>query len=153
MAKMIVFDMDGTIADLYGVENWLSMLRAEDTTPYEIAEPLFDMEVLIILLEALKAYDWKIAVTTWGAMNGTKEYNARTMKVKKGWLDKFNFPYDEFHGVQYGTTKANCTRNKADFQILVDDNETIRKGWNLGKAIDPADLMKTLVDIIIKELG
>ena len=36
----INFDMDGTIADLYGVENWLDYLIAEDTTPYTEAEPL-----------------------------------------------------------------------------------------------------------------
>ena len=30
---MIWFDMDGTIANLYGVENWLPMLRAYDPTP------------------------------------------------------------------------------------------------------------------------
>ena len=38
----IYFDMDGTIADLYGVENWLNDLRTERTTPYEIATPLCD---------------------------------------------------------------------------------------------------------------
>lgn len=148
MTKMIVFDMDGTIADLYGVENWLPMLRAEDTTPYEIAEPLFNMTVLCGLLDALKMLGWKIAVTTWGAMNGSKEYNKRTMQAKKEWLNKLDFPYDEFHGVKYGTTKADCTRGKADFQILVDDNEKIRNGWTLGKAIDPIDLIETLLAII-----
>ena len=35
----INFDMDGTIADLYGVKNWLPYLEAEDTTPYAIAKP------------------------------------------------------------------------------------------------------------------
>ena len=34
MTKMIVFDMDGTIADLYGVEGWLEMLEAENAAPY-----------------------------------------------------------------------------------------------------------------------
>ena len=29
----IWFDMDGTIADLYGVEGWLEMLIAKDETP------------------------------------------------------------------------------------------------------------------------
>ena len=29
----INFDMDGTIADLYGVENWLEYLIAGDTFP------------------------------------------------------------------------------------------------------------------------
>ena len=37
MIKEIVFDMDGTIADLYGVENWLPKLRAYDPTPYQTA--------------------------------------------------------------------------------------------------------------------
>ena len=40
MEKKIWLDMDGTFVDLYGVENWLPMLRAEETTPYEIAKPL-----------------------------------------------------------------------------------------------------------------
>ena len=31
--KMICFDMDGTIADLYNVPNWLEMMRDENTAP------------------------------------------------------------------------------------------------------------------------
>ena len=38
MLKMICFDMDGTIADLYAVDNWLAKLRAEDETPYQEAK-------------------------------------------------------------------------------------------------------------------
>ena len=30
MNKMICFDMDGTIADLYSVDGWLDYLRAEN---------------------------------------------------------------------------------------------------------------------------
>lgn len=30
----VCFDMDGTIADFFGVEGWLEMLHNEDTTPY-----------------------------------------------------------------------------------------------------------------------
>ena len=36
----INFDLDGTIANLYDVPNWLDYLIAEDTTPYAIAKPL-----------------------------------------------------------------------------------------------------------------
>jgi hypothetical protein len=46
------------------------------------------------------------------------------------------FPADEIHIVKYGTTKANCTRHHGGFQILVDDNEKVRKGWTLGDTID-----------------
>ena len=151
MRKMIVFDMDGTIADLYGVENWLPMLRAEDDTPYRVAEPLFDMDLLIELLEIIKDMGWTIAVTSWLAMNGSKKYNNKVREAKKNWLKQYNFPLDEIHLVKYGTTKADCTRKKADYQILVDDNEEIRKGWTLGKAIQPEKLITTLIDIIIKE--
>ena len=134
--KMLVFDMDGTIANLYGVPNWLEYLHAEDTTPYTVASPLYDMPQLIHILHMLKKQGWKIAVTTWLAKNGSKEYNQATSKAKKNWLQKFNFPYDKIHCEKYGTTKANCTRNKADFQILIDDNEKVRKGWHLGTTID-----------------
>ena len=36
--RTIWFDMDGTIANLYGVENWLPKLRAHDASPYADAE-------------------------------------------------------------------------------------------------------------------
>ena len=41
----IWFDMDGTIADLYGVENWLEMLIVHDETPYAIAKPIVNLSV------------------------------------------------------------------------------------------------------------
>lgn len=134
--KTLVFDMDGTIADLYGVENWLEDLRAENPRPYEIAKPLYNMPVLNDIIRLLKIQGWRIVVTTWLAKGATKKYDALVREAKLAWLEKYNFPYDEIHLVKYGTTKANCTRKYKGFQILVDDNETIRKGWNLGKAID-----------------
>lgn len=134
--KTLVFDMDGTIADFYGVVNWLEYLLEEDTTPYEVALPLYDMTYLCSLLNILKNQGWRIAITTWLAKGGTKEYNDRTRKAKLEWLKKYNFPYDEIHLVKYGTTKANCTRKIGGFQILVDDNEKVRKGWNLGATIN-----------------
>lgn len=136
MTKMLVFDMDGTIADLYGVNGWLEDLHNKNTRPYEIASPLYDMNELAEVLNMLKKHGWRIAVTTWLAMDGTKEYNKRTAEAKKEWLARHNFPYDEIHCVKYGTTKANCTRHKADFQILVDDNKKVRDGWTLGTTVN-----------------
>ena len=49
MTKAIYFDMDGTIADLYGVPNWLDCLIAEKTKPYREAKPLVDMRNLLAL--------------------------------------------------------------------------------------------------------
>lgn len=147
--RTIVFDMDGTIANFYGVQNWLAYLQNEDTTPYEVAEPLYNMVKLNALLMALKNKGWNIVITTWLAKNGTKEYNDRTRKAKIEWLAKYNFPYDEIHLVKYGTTKANCTRKKGGYQILVDDNEIIRKGWRLGATINANyDIIKELEKLV-----
>lgn len=148
--KMLVFDMDGTIANLYGVSNWLTDLESEKTRPYEIAEPMYNMTELSEILNRLRNFGWLVCVTTWLAKNATKEYNKAVTKAKKAWLEKYNFPYDEIHCVKYGTTKANCTRKKANFQILIDDNEKIRKGWTLGDTIDATKnilpFLKNLLD-------
>jgi hypothetical protein len=134
--KVIVFDMDGTIADLYGVDGWLDNLRAENTRPYEIAKPMYDMEYIAYILTLLKGLGWRVAVTTWLAKGATKAYDDAVRKAKIDWLAKWGFPYDEIHLVKYGTTKANCTRKHGGFQILVDDNAKVRKGWTLGTTID-----------------
>lgn len=134
--KVIVFDMDGTIADLYGVNGWLDMLNAENPKPYEIAKPIYDMVELAEILNELKEIGYIIAITTWLAMGSTREYDRQVRLAKLAWLEKYNFPYDEIHLVKYGTTKANCTRNLGGYQILVDDNEKVRNGWNLGTTIN-----------------
>lgn len=136
MNKTLVFDMDGTIANLYGVENWLADLRQENPRPYIVAEPMYDMEVLATVLEMLKMNGWRIAVTSWLAKQSTKDYDAKVRLAKREWLERYHFPVDEIHLVKYGTTKANCTRKLGGFQVLVDDNAEVRKGWNLGAVID-----------------
>lgn len=152
MIKTLVFDMDGTIANLYGVENWLEMLRAEDPTPYIVAEPMYNMNTLKDILEILKLQGWTIAVTSWLSMNSTKEYDKMVRQAKREWLEKYNFPFDEIHLVAYGTTKANCTRKNGGYQILVDDNEKVRKGWNLGDTINANEnILEKLVELLLTE--
>ena len=149
MKKMIVFDMDGTIADLYGVKGWLDDLQAEKTRPYDEAEPMYNMEELVDLLNRLREIGWMIAVTTWLAKDATKEYNKAVTKAKKAWLARYNFPYDEIHCVKYGRTKADCTRHKADFQILIDDNKKVRDSWTLGTTVNAQfDIMNFLKALV-----
>ena len=149
MNKTLVFDMDGTIANFYGVDGWLNDLQNENTRPYDIAEPLYDMEILNAILDVLRLQGWKIAVTTWLAKGATKAYDDMVRKAKIEWLAKYGFQYDEIHLVKYGTTKANCTRKNGGYQILVDDNAQIRKGWTLG---DTIDANKNIIDELLKIL-
>ena len=153
MIKALVFDMDGTIADLYGVNNWLEDLRAENPRPYEVAKPIYDMYLLNTLISAFKANGWRIIVTTWLAMDSSDDYKRLVREAKLAWLDRYGFPYDEIHLVKYGTTKADCTRKLGGFQVLVDDNEKVRNGWNLGDTINANEnIIERLVDLLEREV-
>ena len=152
MNRTLVFDMDGTIANLYGVENWLADLRSYNARPYIVAEPMYDMETLKAVLEMLKAQGWRVVVTSWLSKESTREYDKMVRKAKREWLEKYEFPFDEIHLVAYGTTKANCTKKLGGFQILVDDNEIVRKGWNLGATINANEnIIEKLVELLVAE--
>ena len=55
MKKTIVFDMDETLANFYGVKTWLADLAQENTRPYEVAEPLYNMAELNAIITKLAA--------------------------------------------------------------------------------------------------
>ena len=81
--KSITFDMDGTLADFYGVENWIDYLHNEDTTPYEIAKPLFNFQVLARLLNRLQKQGYTINIVSWSSKGGTSDYLKEVEKAKK----------------------------------------------------------------------
>ena len=151
--KMICFDMDGTIADLYAVENWLPMLRAFDPTPYEIAEPMWNMAELANLLHQAQAIGIEIRIITWLSKDTNTEYDRAVREAKRNWLTAQGFPFDHFHGVQYGATKADSIRRylaENETAILFDDNAKVRSGWHMGEAIDPTEtnILEVLADIL-----
>lgn len=141
MAKMMVFDMDGTIADLYHVHDWLPRLRAEDATTYSDAAPMWDMEALNRVLLALSDQGWEIRVVSWLAPNASPEFRANIRRAKREWLARYNFPADKVHLVSYGTTKANSVRGSNPAPaVLIDDDKKVRNGWHIGETIDPAEI-------------
>lgn len=150
--KILVFDMDGTLADFYGVNGWLQYLEERNPTPYIVAKPLYDMVALASVLNILKIKGWKIVVTSWLAKDSTKEFDREVRQAKREWLKEHNFPFDEIHLVKYGTTKANCTRKLGGYQVLVDDNEQVRNGWNLGATINANEnILDKLIDLMVAE--
>ena len=149
MNKTLVFDLDGTIVDFYGVNGWLDDLQNENTRPYDMAKPLYNMEVLNAILDCLRLQGWRIVITTWLAKDATKDFDNAVRASKLQWLQKNNFKYDEIHMVRYGTTKANATRRLGGVQILVDDNEKIRNGWRLGDTIDAnKNILSELINLL-----
>ena len=143
MTNTIFFDMDGTIADLYGVEGWLDMLIASDTLPYEIAKPLVKLNSLARILNKLQKNGYKIGIISWLSKNGSKTYNKEVAEVKKEWLKKHlaSVNFDEIHIVEYGTPKQTFAKTKND--ILFDDEKKNRDNWT-GKAFDVDNIIEIL---------
>lgn len=145
---IINFDMDGTLVNLYGVENWLSMLQNEDTTPYEVARPLVDFRVLARLLNKLVAQGATINIISWTSKSGSPAYNAAVAKVKRDYL-KRHLPSVNFSNifiVPYGTPKYTLAKG-----ILFDDEDRNRSDWrkhNGTYSFDETDIINTLKALV-----
>ena len=143
MKKEIWFDMDGTIADLYGVEGWLNMLLNENAKPYEIAKPLVNMRELAKVLNRLIEKGWEIGVISWLAKNGTDDYNKKVANAKMKWLAKHlkSVKFAKIDIVEYGTPKQ-INRNG----ILFDDEKQNREN-RLGIAYNVENIIQVLREL------
>ena len=144
MTKAIYFDMDGTIANLYGVDGWLDCIINEYTKPYREAKALVNMRQLGRELNRLKQNGYTIGIISWLAKGATDEYNRRVAQAKRNWLAKHlsAVQFDEVHIVEYGTPKYTLGNG-----ILFDDEEPNRANW-IGKAYDVNDIIETLKAIV-----
>ena len=142
------FDMDGTIADFYSVENWLPMLRAFDPTPYKVAKPMMNFSALARQLNAAQRKGAKLVIISWCSKTSTPEFNMMVELAKREWLAEHlpSVKWDEINVVPYGTNKANvCGADCEDF-FLFDDEERNRNEWEEldGLAFNPSDIPKIL---------
>ena len=129
----VYLDMDGTIADLYGIENWLPRLRNNDPTIFLECDPIITEEMLFETFPE-ELYDIKIlSMTPKGA---SKEYCKKVAEQKDFWLNTYFPRLTKRIYRAYGHNKNLKNSWKA---ILIDDSAPIRKSWN-GKALDPATL-------------
>lgn len=144
MTKAIYFDMDGTIANLYGVDGWLDCIINEYTKPYREAKALVNMRQLGKELNRLKQNGYTIGIISWLAKGATDEYNERVAQAKRNWLVKHlgAVQFDEVHIVEYGTPKQTLGNG-----ILFDDEEPNRMNW-IGKAYNVNDIIETLKAIV-----
>ena len=148
MAKAIYFDMDGTLANLYGVEDWLARLENEDASPYDEASVLLNMQALAHRLNKLQSLGYTIGIVSWLSKKGSAAYNATVREAKLAWLTKHlgSVKWDEIHITTYGKRKHKLVNIKDGY--LFDDNESIRKSWVKnnpnGWAFDVNDILGTL---------
>jgi phosphoglycolate phosphatase-like HAD superfamily hydrolase len=140
LKKAIFFDMDGTIADLYAVENWLNMLRAYDPTPYAQAEPMLNMSAFARLLHKAQRLGYKICIISWLSKEPTAEYDMAVTQAKLQWLENHlpSVEWDKIFILPHGTPKNNFGNG-----FLFDDEEQNRNDWN-GVALEPYEILDFL---------
>lgn len=128
--RTIYFDMDGTIANFYGVENWLDDLIASNPRPYREAKPLVRMNALAKRLNNLQKMGYKIGIVSWLAKNSTTEFDEVVTETKIEWLHTHlrSVQFDEINIVKYGTPKGTVVQNANG--ILFDDEEPNRTNWS-----------------------
>ena len=139
--KSIWFDMDGTIADLYGVADWLTAIRNGETRPYAEAKGIGNLAPIARLLNKAQANGYTINIISWTAKGGNTAYNKAVAETKKVWLARHfkSVKWNEIKVVDYGTNKKEATNG----YILFDDEEGNRTAWG-ENAYEPADIIKVL---------
>lgn len=147
MKQTIWWDMDGTIANLYAVENWLPMLRGYDPTPYVEAKVMHNMSVLARYMNMVQKMGYRIGVISWLSKTSTAEYDAEVTAAKIEWLRKHlnSVHFDIINIVAYGTPKENFMETDSD--ILFDDEQRNRDNWR-GDAYEPNKILEILKALI-----
>ena len=143
MNKEICFDMDGTLADFYGVEGWLDYLDNFDATPYALAKPLVNMSALARVLNNRQKKGYKLKIISWLSKTGTDDFHAEVTQAKLAWLRQHlpSVHFDEIIIVEYGTPKQMFGNG-----ILFDDEKPNRDNWN-GVAYDVDNILEILKNL------
>lgn len=147
MKKKIWFDMDGTIADFYSVQDWEVFLEIKKTYPYDVAKPMLNFNLLARLLNQLQKVGYEVGVISWASRNADETYKTEIDKAKRKWLATHlkSVRFDKIEVVAYGTPKEVGREG-----ILFDDNEEIRKAWGEG-AFEPNEIIKVLKGLLNAE--
>ena len=141
----IWFDMDGTIADLYGVTDWLPMLRAYDPTPYAVAKPLISLSRLARTLNHLQTMGHEIGVISWLSRESNAEYDRMVTDAKRFWLHHHmpSVHWNNIHIVAYGRNKWEIAQEG----IIFDDDLRVHATWE-GEAYTPDEIFQILNNIL-----
>lgn len=141
----VYFDMDGTIADLYSVPQWLEKIDREDVSPFTAAQPLVNMSRLARKLNALQRLGYHVGVISWLPRGASPDYAAAVGVAKRQWLTAHlpSVDFDEVWTVDYGYPKHIVA--SAD-SMLFDDDALVRADWShFGRtALEPSSIWDIL---------
>ena len=125
--RVVYFDMDGTIADLYGVEGWLTHLESYSAYPYAEAADIFEPEEICAFIDNVRSAGWKVGIISWLAKGSNHSYDNAVISAKQEWINERLPLLDEIIFAPYGTPKHKLT--PAMEAILFDDEVDNRMSW------------------------
>ena len=139
------FDMDGTLFDLYGVENWLEYIQNEDTYPYAVAKPMVNLARLARYIHQLQPKGVKFGIVSWTSKCGTRLYHMAIADTKTNSLDRHipSVSWDYIKIVPYGTPKGELCKEG----ILFDDELNNRLNWCNSMAFEPDKIFEVLATL------
>ena len=145
MIKTINLDLDGTLANLYAVDNWLEKLRAYDASPYEDAVPLVRMSTLAYYLNKAHRNGYTVNIISWLSKEPSPAYDEAVTAAKIDWLKRHlpSVDFDNIFIVPYGTPKASLASG-----ILFDDERPNREAWNKASGENVAFDVDALLQIL-----
>jgi hypothetical protein len=152
--KKLFFDMDGTVADLYGRDGWLESLQKEESGLFLNLEPMFNQENFTRICQNLISQGWAIGIITWLPRNGSVEYMETVTREKYQWAMKYMPFISEFHPLPYGTPKQYANTQNAKTMVLVDDNHEVLQMWmtptqRKGVQILVSDKIEEVIDDLL----
>ena len=157
MSIKVYFDMDGTVADLYGQPDWLQMLRTETAGAFTDCKPLFNPADFYAVVNRLLFAGVQFGVITWLPMQASAEYEEICTAEKKAWCEKWMPFITEFSAQSYGIPKQKAIKKHAKTEILIDDNAEVGAIWKttkqrafyqVDKIHSVTDWLESLADII-----
>ena len=133
MSIKIMMDLDGTVYDLYSVENWLEKLQTEKENVFLEGEFLVNYNDFMDCIRFLLECGYTFGVITWLPMQASEEYELECTEVKREWVKKFMPFVTEFTAQSYGIPKQNAIKKRAKTMYLLDDNREICEMWKTDK--------------------
>ena len=125
----IILDLDGTLYDLYNVDNWLEKVESGDPSVFTEGGALVNIDKLNKKIEIFQKMGCTFSVVTWLPMGATEKYKKECYSRKMNWCRE-NLPtISEVNIIDYGIGK-HLYRKKDKFNYLIDDNLEINDKFN-----------------------
>lgn len=139
MSIKVFFDMDGTLFNLYGKDNWLDLLENEIPGAFvgdgmkDGLMPALSLDSMHNIIYSLMYLGVSFGVISWLPFAASPLYSETCRKEKLNWLAQ-NFPMiEDIAIIPYGIEKQKAITKRAQTMYLIDDNSEVCKTWETAK--------------------